>query len=287
KDQDVERVYKQYILEHITLSVGEKSETMVSKYPMPKATEAMSYGTMPKIGKDQIALTPSLAKKFDREINQLVGKELIINQGKTNDTLTISGIYNAGYDDFFVSNDIEQKFYEPLKDKKPYAVSYDVKTFEAVVSVAQMLEQAGINAKTAAEEVSALQKTFENLNRLFLITALLILGIGLLISTILLVKLQNSRIREIGLLSALGFSKNKIRRIIMNENLFLSIMAILFNALLMGMVYGLSIMFKWSLIFTIPQILVSLFGTGFVIILIGISAGHRLVQTEPASALRN
>ena len=79
---------------------------------MAKATEKMSYGTMPKTGENEIALSPSLAKKFDNDISNLLGKELTLQYGGKEYTLTISGIFNAGYDDFFVSSDIEQKFYK-------------------------------------------------------------------------------------------------------------------------------------------------------------------------------
>ena len=39
-------------------------------------------------------------------------KEITLKYDDKEYTLTISGIYNAGYDDFFVSSDIEQGFYK-------------------------------------------------------------------------------------------------------------------------------------------------------------------------------
>ena len=51
-DERIENVYCQYKINDVTLSIGRQNETMVEKYPMPKATENMSYGTMPKtVGK--------------------------------------------------------------------------------------------------------------------------------------------------------------------------------------------------------------------------------------------
>lgn len=75
-DQRVENVYKQYKIQQVTLSSNDFSMTMPEKYPMPKTTESMSYGTMPRIQKNEIAITPSLAKKLNPQIDQLIGKSL-------------------------------------------------------------------------------------------------------------------------------------------------------------------------------------------------------------------
>ncbi len=68
--------------------------------------------------------------------------------------------------------------------------------------------------KNASAEVSAFQITFQNLSRLFLTVSFLILAIGLFINAILLIKLQNSRYREMGLMSALGYTKATISHMI-------------------------------------------------------------------------
>ena len=54
--------------------MGDKTEAMAEKYPMAKATEKMSYGAMPKTGENEIALSPSLAKKFENDISDLLGQ---------------------------------------------------------------------------------------------------------------------------------------------------------------------------------------------------------------------
>lgn len=285
-NNQIENVYQQFVLKNITLSIDGKSEAMQEKYPMPKATENMSYGVMPKIGQNQISLNPSVAKKFDSDINKLIGKELILKYGETEYKLSVSGIFNAGYDDFFVSSDIEKKFYETTPQEKPYSISYDVKNFSDVVSVSQTLENNGITSKTAAKEVGALQSTFEKLSSLFLVVSILILGIGLFISVILLVKLQNSRYREIGLLSALGFNKTTIRGMIVTENILLAAISAILNSLFIGATYLICVIFKLDLIITFAQISLSVLGTGIIAVLISIIASHKLLHTEPAVALR-
>lgn len=138
-----------------------KTEVMAEKYPMPKATEQMSYGTMPGYGQKEIALSPSLAKKFDSQINDLIGKAVVLTYQQQEYSLTVSGIFNSGYDDFFVSADVEQTLYQHTDKNAPYALSYDVKRFEDVVSVTQAISDHGINHQTAVKEVEAMQKRFK------------------------------------------------------------------------------------------------------------------------------
>ncbi len=285
-DERIENVYYQYKITDVTLRLGDKTEVITEKYPMPKATENMSYGAMPKAGEKEIALSPSLAKKFGNDIRNLLGNELTLEHGEKEYTLTISGIYNAGYDDFFVSSDIEQDFYKNRDGYKYYSISYDVKDFEDIVSVSQMLADKKIDSKTSAKEVGALQSTFNGLSRLFLIVSILILAIGLFISTVLLIKLQNSRYKEIGLLSALGFNKGTIGKMIVSENLLLSAISSIFNAVLVGCTYLISMIFNLAIIITPLQILLSILSTGVVVILISVIASYKLIRTEPAAALR-
>ncbi|HDR7367103.1 ABC transporter ATP-binding protein/permease [Bacillus toyonensis] len=285
-DQRIENVYYQYKIENVSLNIGNKSETMMEKYPMPKATESMSYGNIPKKGINEISLTPSLAAKFDKNIKSLIGQTLTLKYDGKEYKLTVSGIFNAGYDDFIVSSDIEQEFYKNRKDDTSYSISYDVKSFDHIVSVSEKLKAKAIDSKNVSSEVAALQSTFNNLNRLFLIVSILIFAIGLFISIILLVKLQNSRYRELGLLSALGFSKGAIRRILLNENVLLSGMAAVFNAVLIGCTYVVSSAFDFSVDITIFQMLSSIFATAIVVIVISIIVSYKLIHTEPAEALR-
>lgn len=285
-DERIENAYYQYTLENISLTVGEKTERLDEKFPMPKATESLSYGVMPRTGRHEISLTPSLAKKFDKDIQSLLGKPLTLEVRGQTHTLTISGIYNAGYDDFFVSADVERKFYENIENAENYSISYDVKDFDNIVAVCNDLELHGIAAKTAADEVSALQNTFASLNKLFLVISVLILGIGLFICAVLLIKLQNTRYREVGLLSALGFSRGQISAMIQSENLLLSALATAVNLVLLG---GSALVGKLSG-FTLElngvQVMLSVAAAFGVVLLLSSVASYKLLRTEPAEALR-
>ena len=286
EDKRIENVYYQYVIQNVSLSVDGNTENMTEKYPMPKATEKMSYGVMPRFGQNEIALSPSLAKKFDSQINNLIGKELVLTYEQKEYRLTISGIFNAGYDDFFVSADIEQAFYEKADKTTPYALSYDVKAFEDIVSVTQFVKEQGVQPETAANEVEAMQNTFHNIQNMFLIVSVLVLVIAVFISAVLLVKMQNTRYHELGLLSALGFHKSTIRNMIVSENLLLSGLAILCNTVLVGFVMIISSLTSIDFSIGIFELILSMLGTGMIVVIISMLAVIKPLNTEPAKALR-
>lgn len=285
-DNRIENIYEQYVINNLSLTLDGRTELMVEKYPTPKATKKMSYGTIPKVGKNEIAISPSLAAKFGGEIKNLLGKSISLDYADEVYCLTISGIFNAEYDDIIVSSDVEQEFYQKGKNGKVYSVSYDVKRFEDIVGVNTMLKDNGFVSQNASTEVAAFQTTFQNLKHLFLTLSILILSVCVFISSILLVKLQNSRYREIGLLSALGYTKRNIRNIILSENILLSGIAAFLNsvfvvsACMIGKVSGFGVIVK------LPQFLISIVLTVLTVIVISVLSSSRLIRTEPAKALR-
>lgn len=285
-DDRIENVYYQYKLSNITLAFGEVSETMAEKFPMPKATEGLSYGVMPRIGEQEIAITPSLAKKFSADIKTLIGQEITLKIGGQSHTLTVSGIYNAGYDDFFVSSDIEQQLYDGMARQDNYSISYDVKEFRDVVATSNLLKLKGISSENASNEVYTLQNTFNSLSRLFLVVSVLILGIALFICIVLLLKLQSTRYREVGLLSALGFSRRNITAIILEENLLLSAIATGTNLALLAVAVLLGKITAFPFIVTGTQVILCVVATFVVVMLVSGAASRKLICTEPAEALR-
>lgn len=285
KDERLENVYAQYVLQDVSVRIGEQTVNMAEKYPMAKATEKMSYGVMPRRGANEVAINPSLAAKFDRNIQNLIGKTAeIISNGKTY-SLTVSGIFNAIYDDYYVSSDIEQKMYEGLSGKV-YSISYDVIEFEQIVSVSDSLKKQNINSQNASTEVATFLNTFRNLNRLFFTVSVLILAIGIFISAILLVKQQNTRYREIGLLSALGYTRSSIRKLLFYENLVLSALSVLCSGGLTVLTLIISNAAGFSLAYSAMQILITLCLTAVLILAIAFVSTIKLVNTEPAAALR-
>lgn len=285
KDERLENIYLQYVLSDVSVKIGEKTVDMAEKYPMAKATEQMSYGIMPRKGQNEIALSPSIAAKFEKNIQNLIGKTAEVSYNGQTYSATVSGIFNASYDDFFISSDIEQKMYDNIS-AKVYSVSYDVTEFEDIVSVSNSLKEQNIISKNASSEVGAFQNTFKNLQRLFFTVSVLIFAIGLFISAILLIKQQNTRYHEVGLLSALGYGKGNIRAMISYENLLLSGMSAVLTLVLTVLAVVIGKVMEFPLVLTIPQMLIAVCMTIILILAISFVSSFKLIRTEPAKALR-
>lgn len=285
-DERIGNVYYQYKLENISLHMDGNSQFMAEKFPTPKATQGLSYGVMPGLDKNEIAVTPSLAKKMAGDIKSLVGRELTLELDGQSYELTISGIYNAGYDDFIVSTDIEQKLYENIQKQDNYSINYDVKEFSDIVGVSNQLGLQGVKTDNASDEVYALQNTFQSLGKLFFVLSILILGIGLFICAVLLIKLQNTRYREVGLLAALGYRRQQITGMILQENLLLSILTTVVELGLLGCSMIIGRLLSLPLIVSGVQAVCTIIAAFAVVMVISGGASLPLVRTEPAAALR-
>lgn len=285
-DERIENVYRQYKVENVSLAMDGYSETMAEKYPMPKTKETMSYGTMPRKGENEIALTPSLAKKFNPQINELIGQNMTLTYKEQKYMLTVSGIYNAGYDDFFVSSDVEQTFYKDMENENVYAISYDVKRFEDVVTVSKDLEKAGIFSENASQQVGAMQQTFSKLQTLFSVISGMIFGAAMLLIIIVLVKMQAVRYKLAGLLYAFGFTKKMVSKITAAENLLLTLSSVGVTALLLAGICVADMIRPFGLSLGIGEFMAALLVSGVLMFFTGTVINRKLVNTPPAAALR-
>ncbi|MEG0005961.1 MAG: ABC transporter ATP-binding protein/permease [Clostridium sp.] len=285
EDKRIENVYYQCKLNNITLEINSKDILIEEKIPMPKSTEVLSYGVLPRKGKNEMSITPSLAKKFSSEINTLIGKEAKLKVDGKEYILKISGIYNAAYDDFFVSSDIEKQMYKD-SIKETYSISYDVTDFKDIVEVSNMLKEKGIDSKNAAKEVLSMENTFKSLEKIFLVVAILISGISLFVCIVLLVKLQSTRYREVGLLSALGFEKADIKNILIKENLILGGLSSIISSVILIIVIVVLKLMALSFNVGIGQFLLCNIGVFITIVIISYLTSLRLINIDPAIALR-
>lgn len=285
EDERIEHVYYQYVMNDIELRMDHHTEGMLEKYPMPKTTESLSYGTMPRVNQYEIALTPSLAKKFAGDIKTLIGQTLTVKYGDTSTSLTISGIYNAAYDDFFISSDLEKALMSK-NDGNPYSLSYDVKSFDDIVDVSHELEVMGIISLNAAKEVASLSSTFSNLQRLFFVLSLLIFIIGYLLSVSLLWKLQSSRYAEIGLLSALGYNHKSIAQMIQFETMMLTLLGTCVSLGFMAIAFSVNEIFSLHLNLRINELIMCLMATFVLMYMTSFILNQKLIRVEPAKALK-
>ena len=283
----IENVYYQYIIKNITLSNNEISIIMDEKIPMPKAVEDMSFGTMPKRFKNEIALSPSLAKKFVDNPTDLLNQSIKFHYQGKDFELTVSGIYNAGYDDFYISSDIEQELYQLTDVTDKFSVTYDVIDFENIVSINKELADLGYGVKSASEQVGSLQSTFDNLQRLFMVLSILFLVISLFISVVLLTKIMNSRYREVALLTAIGYNKKQITKILLIENILLASVATILSIVILVMLsIGLNSFLGIKVSISNLQVAMSGLLTFVVILSISISFSYKLINEQVAIGLK-
>ncbi|MGL4372692.1 MAG: ABC transporter permease, partial [Turicibacter sp.] len=112
-----------------------------------------------------------------------------------------------------------------------------------------------------------------------------IFAIGLFISTVLLIKLQNTRYKEIGLLAALGFNKQMIQKILLIENLLLSSLAVIMYLVLIGTISIISSFTQFAVIITPIQIIGCVLITFAIVIITSAIISYQLIKVEPAKAL--
>lgn len=286
EDKRLENVYAQYKLFDLNLSYEDQNVLMEEKFPTAKSKEQMSYGKMPDSDKSEIALSPSIAKKLATDISQLIGKDLTFTYLNKNYTLTVTGIYNASYDDFVISSKIEKQLYEDTDDKTMYAISYDVVNFEEIPQVHQDLVNQDIVVQDASMDVENLLNTFNKMRTLFTSISIIITAVSFFITLIILIKNRNTRFKEMALYAVLGFKKQDNLKLILLESFYLALLSFMGTLFLTATILVFSPFFKLSLGLTAIDILISALSSLVTILLVQTLISLKLVQTEPAVALR-
>lgn len=291
---ELENVYYQYDLENIKIKNGDRSIEIPIKVPTAIAKESMAYGNMPKTNKSEIAISSNVANRIVDDIKSLIGKEVIfeyINSYGTSEEVkvTVSGLTNSQYQDFILSDDLENKIYENAKiDKEePTAISFNVKDFEKISQVDKSLKDSGIGVFTKANEVDTFQKSFDNLLKLYTILSYLILIVGLVISAIILYRITMERYTEVGVLGALGYTKANIKKIVFKESTYFAALSTIISftfIFIFNLIYKMQFGYGIEINFASIMILIVL-NLGLTV---GLSAfiNNKLVKTEIVEALR-
>ena len=285
-DPRLENVYKQYLLTNITLKSSGKTLTLAEKYPLPRAKEVISYGKMPQKGQKEVALSGTLAKQFREEINQLIGEKItvIVNQKSYN--LKVSGIYNAAYDDLYLSSDLEAALYQGRVNQPWLGITFDVKQFEEIVSVYQSLAKAGLAPEMALTEVETMLTSFTKIKSVFMIITVLVLAVCLFLIVVLMQKLQGTRQKLVGLLGAFGFKQKSISHLLGWENFFLASLTTVATGLLSVSLSYLGQLASWPVSLTVNQIGLVLGGTFSSVVLISYILKQRALRRSIIESLK-
>lgn len=229
-DRRITAAWEQRTIGPIEIKIEDASATIERKVPLPRATEALSFGTMPRREKREIALSPSLARKFTADISSLVGTEARVSVGGEELALTVSGIYNAGYDDVFLSSDIEERLCAQGEGDAT-AVSFEVRNLSDVPDVHRELAADGVDVVDASETVSASLESFEKLRMTFSVVSGAVAIASLAGGIALATRAQAARVSEFGLRRALGFTRRAVRGLCRRESLLAALASSILCAL--------------------------------------------------------
>lgn len=149
-------------------------------------------------------------------------------------TLKVKGVTNSSYQDFIISSDIEKEIYRDmgLSDQEITAISFTVSDFEKTPEIEKEMRDNNINTLTKGDEISAFLDTFSNLTKLFMFLSYIVVVVGLVVSLVILYKINNSREGEFAILSAIGYKDSFIKRILFKENIVFSLVSILLSFIL-------------------------------------------------------
>lgn len=281
----VQAYYTQYNVPESNISFGDQSVSIPSKSFGSIAAESTNIGVLPQDG--QIAITPSLAKQFAEDIRTLIGKEITFVCGDFSKKLTVSGIFNGSFDDYYLGANTEQELYKVLQIKEnPVSVAYKVNGFGEVLEVEAQLVKEGFVPITASKQVESLKTAFEKLQTLFVVVSVFIVAISLFICIMLLMKTASMRVREMGLLMALGYQGKQIKKMLFCESLLTSALSVLTTAALSLAIIAVSGVLYSRVIITPIQFSLGICGTWLLVWLTTAFSNAKLLKTDPATALR-
>ena len=109
-----------------------------------------------------------------------------------------------------------------MNPKDVYALHFDVKNIADVPAISQMLSKKKISHQMSVEQVTTILESFTKIKTLFWVIAGLVISVCLLLTMILLGKLQASRKQMMGLLATFGFNQKLRHRLLWFENILLA-----------------------------------------------------------------
>ena len=190
------------------------------------------------------------------------------------------------HDDFILSSQLEQELYSTNEFTSPYSISYDVKNFEDIPIVNQDMMKSNIMVQDASKEVENLLSTFMSLNKIFRVISIMIVVISILIIGVIITKHQNTRYKEMGLYATLGFTKAQNQKLVLLENTYLSLLSMIFTTITTSVLMLITHVLKFPVNITALDIFVSGISSMLVVLVISFILVSRLINTEPAVALR-
>lgn len=282
---NIDDYYAQYEIPKSQISYEGTSIDMDAKQFNSIANEVMNVGVMPQ--DDEIAISPSVARKMARDIKGLIGEEVVFSCGDFSKSLTISGIFNAERDDFYLGVTTEKQLYDALELKIPLSFTYKVNRFDRVKETEAQLVENGVSSFTASAQVDSFLKTFEELQMLFMVITIFVVLIAFIICIMILDKTVKMRTKEIGILMALGYKSTTIQQVLLFEGMLVSYVAVIATLIFVGISTQLSVEWPLGILFQNREIMVTLVLIFIFVSVVTLLASKKLLKTDPAKVLRS
>lgn len=285
-------VYYQYPLRDIILEIDGEKIYIDKKLPTSLADVSLMNGNMPKDDEDEIVLSVNIASRISKDLQSLIGKNIIFTVKDKNGiehefNLRLSGISNENKENFILSQNVEKNIYELLELYNPTALTFNVEKFQDIISIHEDLTEEDIFIVSGYDEVLSLTTSFQSLLGIFKLLSYIVLTVGLFISMIVLYRISIERYREIGLYSALGYSRKQITSILTKETVLVSMVSASVSILginVLDKFYEIQFGYSLNVSMTLLGLLIGL--TIVISILMTNMINNRLINTEPAVALR-
>lgn len=248
----VASVDPRYTVSAVDLKLGSKTTTLSSLKNWNNASNADNLIKGSKPGNGEMVLDKADAKKISSNWQALVGKTIMVSFKAQTKTVTtsvkISGIANAknsmGMTDLTAINTPTLKNAETKAgvNAQPNGASVLVTSMSQVNAVKKAINNSTQNGKrqysaTALTSFIKTVKTYVNLASTVLAS---IASISLVVSALMIIVTMfmsvSSRVKEIGILRALGQSKQDIRRLFASESLLIGLAS---ASVATGLAYGL------------------------------------------------
>lgn len=275
----VENTYFQYEIKNIVIVYQDKTVTIDRKFPTSFTKEYLSYGRLPYDDKKEIAITPSLALQFEKQPQDVIGKTLSFN----GEELSITGVVNGTYDDVIFASLLEQSLYEKTAFK-PLKISTQVKDIKNLESVINSMPD--LNFESAVQEVSTLLDSFYQLQSLFRTITIMIVIISSFFIVLIIYRIQNKRIQEIGLLKSLGYDDITVKDLLTKESILFTLIYIINYFIGLGILLVIQAVLQTHLIISpLNVILVGTLSTTILYLVLTI-INTKISRIKPSIALK-
>ena len=226
----IDKVYKELSINTCNINYNDK-EYIISFLDAVNKPKVI-YGD-----NSSLIVNKSLAKKINKDYKKIIGKDVkltfVDNFKVYEKDIKISGISdNTGVSLIDENYNLKIKYSLLIKefnDLKPNSVSIKIDSKDNIKSIKEDLKNIGMDAKTNEDLYNELEKYLDIATFILTLFSFSSLFVSIIMISIIINITVLERVREIGLLRSIGYSKKDVKNIFKSENISIGIMIWLFS----------------------------------------------------------